>query len=134
MAVRDGAAEPSVQAQKKQPKQQVATPAEELQTLPGFKVELVHSSDAKTEGSWINMAKDNKGRLLIAGQRKEAIIRIALKDGKFDKLDKLALPISEAMGMLYAYDSLYLNGFGPQGFGLYRCKDTKGTDEYDDVQ
>ncbi len=129
-----GAAEPKAFAQKKQPKQQVATPAEELQTLPGFKVELIHSADAKTEGSWINMAKDNKGRLLIAGQRGQPILRVALKDGKVDKIDKLDLPISEAMGLLYAFDSLYVNGAGPQGFGLYRCKDTKGADQYDDVK
>ena len=38
------------------------------------------------------------------------------------------------MGMLYAFDSLYVNGIGPKGFGLYRCKDTKGADQYDDVQ
>ena len=30
--------------------------------------------------------------------------------------------------------SLYVNGIGPKGFGLYRCKDTKGADQYDEVQ
>src|SRR5262249_18338439 len=48
--------------------------------------------------------------------------------------DKLTLPISEAMGMLCAFDNLYVNGAGPQGFGLYRCRDTKGADQYDDVK
>jgi putative heme-binding domain-containing protein len=127
--------EPGAFAQKKEPEPQGATPASELQTLPGYKVELIHSADAKTEGSWINMAKDNKGRLLIAGQRGQPILRVTLKDGKVDKIDKLDLPISEAMGMLYAFDSLYVNGAGPKGvFGLYRCKDTKGSDQYDDVK
>ncbi len=45
------------------------------------------------------------------------------------------MPISEAMGLLYAFDSLYINGAGPKGFGLYRCKDTpSGPDQFDDVQ
>ena len=120
--------------QKKAPKKQDATPADALHTLPGFKVELLHTSDPATEGSWINMTKDPRGRLLIAGQRGQGNLRVTLVDGKVDKVEKLTLPISEVMGMLCAYDSLYLNGFGPQGFGLYRCKDTKGADQYDDLK
>jgi putative heme-binding domain-containing protein len=126
--------QPKALAQKKPAVKQEATPAEALQTLPGFKVELLHTSDPKTEGSWISMTKDHKGRLIIAGQRGQPILRVALKDGKVDKIDKLNLPISEAMGMLDAFDSLYVNGAGPGGFGLYRCKDTKNADQYDDVK
>ena len=111
-----------------------ATPAEALKTLPGFQVELLHSSDPATEGSWINMAKDNKGRLIISGQHGQPILRVTLKDGKVEKIEKLDLPISEAMGLLYAFDSLYIDGSGPGGYGLYRCKDTKGNDQYDDVK
>jgi putative heme-binding domain-containing protein len=129
-----GDATPRAQAQKKPPVKQDATPAEALETLPGFKVELLHTADPATEGSFISMAKDHKGRLLVAGQRNQPITRFALKDGKVEKIDKLTLPISEAMGMLYAFDSLYVNGAGPQGFGLYRCRDTKGADQYDDVK
>ncbi len=118
----------------KKPKQATASPADALTTLPGFKVELLHSSEAATEGSWINMAKDGKGRLIISGQNKQPILRVTLKDGAVEKVEKLNLPISEAMGLLYAFDSLYVDGAGPQGYGLYRCKDTKGTDQYDDVK
>ncbi len=116
------------------PKKTAATPAEALQTLPGFKVELIHTSDPKTEGSWINMATDDKGRLIISGQRNEPILRVTLKDGQVDKIEKLDLPISEAMGLLYAFDSLYVDGAGPGGYGLYRCKDTKGTGQFDEVK
>jgi putative heme-binding domain-containing protein len=124
----------AVYAAPKAPKQTAASPAEALTTLPGFKVELLHSSEAVTEGSWINMAKDGKGRLIISGQNKQSILRVTLKDGQVEKIEKLNLPISEAMGLLYAFDSLYVDGAGPQGYGLYRCKDTKGTDQYDDVR
>jgi putative heme-binding domain-containing protein len=123
-----------VGAAPKQPKQTAASPAEALTTLPGFKVELLHSSEPATEGSWINMCKDGKGRLIISGQNKQPILRVTLKDGQVEKIEKLNLPISEAMGLLYAFDSLYVDGAGPQGYGLYRCKDTKGTDQYDDVK
>jgi putative heme-binding domain-containing protein len=100
----------------------------------GFEIELVHSADPKTEGSWICMAKDHKGRLIISGQHGQPILRVTLQDGRAASIEKLKLPISGAMGMLYAFDSLYVNGIGPKGFGLYRCKDTKGADQYDDVQ
>jgi putative heme-binding domain-containing protein len=100
----------------------------------GFEIDLVHSADAKTEGSWICMAKDHKGRLIISGQQSQPILRITMKAGGGASIEKLKLPISGAMGMLYAFDSLYVNGIGPKGFGLYRCKDAKGTDQYDDVQ
>ena len=121
-------------ADKGPPPKTPASPAEALKTLPGFKVELLHSSDPATEGSWINMAKDGKGRLIISGQNKQPILRVTLKDGKVEKIEKLKLPISEAMGLLYAFDSLYIDGAGPGGYGLYRCKDTKGNDQYDDVK
>ncbi len=117
-----------------EPPKRLATAAEALQTLPGFKVELLHSSDSATEGSWISMTKDGKGRLLISGQHNQPILRVTLKDGKVDKIEKIEVPISEAMGMLWAFDSLYIDGAGPKGYGIYRCKDTKGADQFDDVQ
>ncbi len=105
-----------------------------LHVPAGFEIDVVHIADPKTEGSWICMAKDQKGRLIISGQQNQPILRITLKDGRAARIEKLKLPISGAMGMLYAFDSLYVNGIGPKGFGLYRCKDTKGADQYDDVQ
>jgi putative heme-binding domain-containing protein len=38
------------------------------------------------------------------------------------------------MGMLFVDNVLYLNGHGSHGFALYRCKDTKGDESYDDVE
>lgn len=110
--------------------------ADEIQTLPGFKVDVVMKADKAREGSWISMAWDNKGRLLLAGQRKEPITRLTLQDGKVVKEDQLNLPLSECMGMLYAFDSLYVNGFDAKTkkYGLFRCRDTKGDDQYDSVE
>ena len=118
----------------KAPVKKDATPAEALVVLPGFKVELLFTADPAAEGSWINMCKDGKGRLIVSGQPGSRSSRFTIKDGKVAKVEKLDLPITEAMGMLYAFDSLYVNGDGPEGFGLYRCKDTKGAGQYDDVK
>ena len=42
-----------------------ATPASKLSVLNGFKVELLYSPDKPTEGSWVAMAIDPKGRLIV---------------------------------------------------------------------
>jgi len=44
--------------------------------------------------------KDDKGRLIISGQNKQPILRVTVKDGKVEQIEKLDLPISEAMGLL----------------------------------
>jgi putative heme-binding domain-containing protein len=119
---------------KKAKEKRPATEPAALQTLPDFKVELLHSADPATEGSWINMCKDNKGRFIVSGQNRQPILRFTVKDGKVEKVEKIDLPISEAMGLLYANDSLYINGAGPDGFGLYRCRPSKDGDKFENVQ
>ena len=109
-------------------------PGEVLDTLPGFKIEHVLTADAKKNGSWISMAKDPKGRLLLGGQNGQPITRVTVKDGKVAMEEILHIPVSETMGMLFVDNVLYINGSGSRGFALYRCKDTKGDDSYDDVE
>ena len=108
--------------------------AEVLETLPGFTIKHVLSADAKTNGSWICMANDPKGRLLLGGQSGQPITRVTLENGKVVKQEILSIPLSETMGMLFVGDVLYISGKGKRGFALYRCKDTKGDDSYDDVE
>lgn len=108
--------------------------AEVLDTLPGFTVEHVLKADAAVNGSWICLAKDPRGRLLLGGQSDQPITRVTLKDGNVEKQEILSVPVSETMGMLFVGDALYVSGKGSRGFALYRCKDTKGDDSYDDVE
>jgi putative heme-binding domain-containing protein len=115
------------------------TKAEALQTLPGFKIELVRVADPATEGSWISIAKDPQGRLLIGGEKKEPITRHTLQDGKVVKTEILKIPLSEVMGMLFAFDSLYIDGRGaaPDGhdaFALWRCTSSKNDGDYDKIE
>jgi putative heme-binding domain-containing protein len=107
-----------------------ATPAESLTTLQGFKVELVRSSQPG-EGSWVSLTFDPKGRLIVSPQDKEPMLRLTLADGKITKIEKIELPITGAMGMRYAFGSLYVNGNGPDGYHLYRLLDTNGDDKFD---
>jgi hypothetical protein len=132
------------------------TEADQLQTLPGFKVEMILKAEPKN-GSWISMGVDNKGRLILGGQKGQPITRVTLdSDGQVEKQEDMKLPVSEAMGILYAFDSLYLNGWctikdgkpvfdkdlktkeeksGAKAlFGLFRCTSSDGGDHYDKIE
>jgi putative heme-binding domain-containing protein len=113
----------------------VATAAEKLTVLPGFKVELLRSSE-RGEGSWVCMAVDPKGRLIISPQEGTGnMLRVTLnRNGQVDRLEKIDLPVGSAMGLLYAFDSLYVSGNGPDKLGLYRIKDTDSDDRFDKVE
>jgi putative heme-binding domain-containing protein len=120
-----------------------ATPADQLKVPPGFKVELLRSAGAG-EGSWSSMAIDKKGRLYISPQgavpgsgfSKDntwgGLWRVTLDDkGQIAAWDKVPVPVGDSMGMLWAFDSLYVSGQGPEGRGIYRLKDTNGDDRLD---
>jgi len=120
-----------------------STPAEELTVAPDFKVELLKSATPE-EGSWICLATDGKGRLYISPQGKPpgtgmkkddawgGLWRATLDEkGHIAQFDKVPVPIGDAMGMLWAFDSLYVSGEGPEGRGIYRLKDSKGADVLD---
>ncbi len=109
-----------------------ATPAESLTVLPGFKVQLVHSAEIG-EGSWICMAMDPRGRLIISPQAdKQPLLRFTLaRSGELTKIESIPAPVHQAMGLLYAHNSLYVNGHGPNGTGLYRLVDANHNDQFD---
>jgi putative heme-binding domain-containing protein len=102
-------------------------------------VELVRAAEPAKEGSWISLAKDPEGRLLLGAERHEPVSRLTIEEGRVTRAEILDLPLSEVMGMLCAFDSLYLNARGqsPDGheiFGLYRCRSTHADSHYDKVE
>ena len=113
-----------------------ATPAADLKVAPGFKIELLKTATER-EGSWVSMAVDAMGRLYISPQAKAAdggIMRLTLDAaGQVAKTEWLKLDVSAAMGMLWAFDSLYVSGQGPDGQAIYRLRDTNGDDELDTI-
>ena len=110
----------------------VATSAESLTLSPGFKVQLLHSSEIG-EGSWICMTIDQKGRLIISPQADhQPLLRLTLsRSGEVATIETIPAPVHQAMGLLYAHDSLYVNGHGPNGTGLYRLIDSNHNDRFD---
>jgi len=108
------------------------TPAEELTVLPGFKVQLVHASEIG-EGSWICMTVDPRGRLIISPQADDQpLLRVTLGgQSEVKKIEKISAPIHQAMGLLWANNSLYANGHGPNGTGLYRLIDDNHNDRFE---
>lgn len=112
-----------------------ATAAESLTLLPGFKAELLRSAEPG-EGSWVSMTIDPRGRLIISPQDGiNNLLRVTLSSaGKVRKIEKIDEPVGSAMGLLCAYNNLYVNGKGPEGTGIYRLRDTDHDDRYDSVK
>ena len=102
-------------------------PATALKTSAGFKAELIRTAEPG-EGSWVSMTVDPQNRLIVCSQNKPApgwggLLRLTLgADGKVAKTEQIETPIGEAMGLLWAFDSLYVDGQGPKGRGLYRLR------------
>lgn len=124
---------------------ELATPVDRINMLPGFKAELLYSVPSETEGSWVNLCVDNKGRLITSDQYGK-LYRITVSPPGVEpaetKVEPIDLPddqqIGMAQGLLYAFDSLYVvvNSPDPKKIssGLYRVRDTDGDDQYDKVE
>ncbi|MCA9202086.1 MAG: heme-binding protein, partial [Planctomycetales bacterium] len=111
-----------------------ATPVEQLRLADGFQAELLHSVP-KDQGSWVAMTVDNRGRL-IASDQYGKLYRITVPDGGGPiAIETLNVEIGMAQGLLYAFDSLYVNvnGDKPKPAGLYRLQDTDGDDQFDKI-
>ena len=108
-----------------------AAPATALRPAKDFKAELLYSVPIAKQGSWVSMCADPKGRLIVSDQY-GGLYRITPPaiggDPAVTKVEKLPLPIGEAQGLLWAFDSLYIvvNGSGKYKSGLYRARSKDG--------
>ena len=124
---------------------QVLTPpsvatGESLKLLPGFKAEVLRIAKPD-EDTWVSMTIDDRGRLIVSSQHAPTeewggLLRFTLSsgDGSIAKEERIELPVGSAQGLAYGHNSLYLNGEGPEGFGMYRLRDTDRDDQYDKVE
>jgi putative heme-binding domain-containing protein len=113
-----------------------SAPRDIFQVLPGYQVELLYTVPGPTQGSWVSIAFDGKGRLLASDQGDKGIYRITppkIGSDEPTKVEKLDVKITAAQGMLEAFGSLYLSVNGGPGSGLYRARDNDGDDQYDEV-
>ncbi|MGH7972646.1 MAG: PQQ-dependent sugar dehydrogenase, partial [Limisphaerales bacterium] len=102
----------------------------------GFKIELLYTVPRKTEGSWVSMCIDPKGRLIVSDQN-GALYRVTLPEaaGGTAKTERINLTSGFAHGLLWAFDSLYVAvDEGKQAHGVYRIRDTNGDDQLDKIE
>lgn len=109
----------------------VASPVA-ISALPGYAVEMVRQS-ALGEGSWITLAFDPQGRIVVAREDK-GLLRMTLDAERkaVAKVETINNDLLECRSLLFAHDSLYVSA--NNSLGIYRLKDTRGDGNYDDVK
>jgi putative heme-binding domain-containing protein len=107
----------------------------QITVADGFEVRQVYAVPGDTQGSWVALTVDEKGRL-IAGDQNGGLFRITLDKRVVKSVEPLNLEVGFVNGLTCAFGSLYAvvaeDEF--QGGGLYRIRDLDGDDVYDDVQ
>jgi hypothetical protein len=111
-------------------------------TLPeGFDAEILYEVPP-SQGSWVAMAFDPKGRLIVSDQDDKGVFRVTLPtEGAETKVENLpGFPyepidwgkrkVGGALGFHYAFDSLYMTTMK----GFYRVRDTDGDDAFDEFK
>ena len=102
-----------------------------------FKMELLYNVPA-SEGQWVPMTWDNKHRLVVGSHNTDQVFRLTIPSvGTNDavKVESVGVPIGASEGLLYAFDSLYVdvNRSTTIRPGIYRITDTNKDDKYDKV-
>jgi putative heme-binding domain-containing protein len=84
--------------------------------------------------SLVNMTFDARGRLLVSLEGQGILLCTKPdKDGVMQQVADYCTLVKNCQGMCWVDDALLLVGNGPKGTGLYRCRDTKGSDKIDEV-
>ena len=81
------------------------------------------------EGSWVSMAFDPKGRLVVAKEQKGLLRMTFDEDQKITAIDPIEDTLLECRGLLFAHGALYANANNSKA--LYRLRDPDGDDRYD---
>ena len=102
---------------------------DEIKIAKGFKAELIYEVPKNSQGSWVSICVDDKGRLIASDQGGQGLYRIDVSKSDI-KVDKLEIDISSAQGLLHAFGSLWVNVNG-KGSGVYKFTDTTEDGIYD---
>ena len=113
-------------------------PAVRIKSPQGFQVDLLYSVPKETQGSWVNMTVDPKGRLIVSDQYGK-LYRVTpppIGTTGEPQVEAIDIALGEAQGLLWAFDSLYVVVNRGQQYqtGLYRVRDTDGDDKLDKVE
>jgi putative heme-binding domain-containing protein len=110
--------------------------AADVRVAAGFKFEALYSVPRRTQGSWVALCTDPKGRLIAADQNGK-LYRMSLPaPGESESIqpEALGVDLAGAHGLLYAFDSLYVMVNERGTHGLYRVRDSNGDDRYDELK
>ncbi len=120
-----------------------ATLPDAIHVPAGYEVELLRSAQPG-ENSWVSLAVDPKGRVLLAKEgtadgQERGILRLTLPKTRSDAttVESIDQSLQECRGLLCAFGGLYArcNKASPdRPTGLYRLRDTDGDDRYDEVR
>lgn len=106
---------------------QQAESAARVQVIPGFEVDLVTSAGSG-ESSWISLAFDPRGRLLIGKEGRDkhhGILRLKVPAADSDeeiRVESVQETLLEPRGMVFVGDDLYVNE--NNALSLVRLRDT----------
>ncbi|MGI9243818.1 MAG: DUF7133 domain-containing protein, partial [Verrucomicrobiales bacterium] len=93
----------------------------------GFELERLREAKPG-EGSWISMAFDPRGNLVIS-KEKRGLLRLDLASGETELVEDTLL---EVRGLLFAHGALYANANNSKG--LYRLRDTDGDGRFEESE
>lgn len=115
--------------------------AKDIQTLPGFKAELLYTVPKGEQGSWVSLTVDPKGRL-ICGDQYGGFYRLtpppanSTDPEEQTQIETLTASIGGSHGMLWAHDSLYVVVNEKAGAksqpGLWRLRDKDGDGTFEE--
>ena len=88
----------------------------------GFQVDLLRTAQPG-EDSWIALTFDPQGRITVA-REKQGLLRLTFSGPNKVKTEVIEDALKECRGLLYAYDSLYVNANNSRG--LFRLRDNDG--------
>ncbi|MCI0333539.1 MAG: hypothetical protein L0228_09990 [Planctomycetes bacterium] len=116
-----------------------ATPAERIKVADGFQVERLYSVPKALYGTWVNMAVDPQGRLVVSDESGYLYrVTVPNKGEPGEPLaERIPVELGQAQGLLCAFDSLYVvvNGNNETyANGLYRVRDTNDDDQFDSIE
>lgn len=111
----------------------------EMTIANDFKLELLYRPNATTQGQWVPMAWDTKGRLIVASYNSDHLLRLTIPTVGSNapvQTEMILENVGAAEGLLVAFDSLYMNvnRSNIRRHGLYRITDTNNDDKYDTIK
>jgi putative heme-binding domain-containing protein len=117
-------------------------PAGEPFTVPaGFQVERLFVVPKDELGSWVCLTTDPAGRLFASDEKEKGLVRITpapLDGSQPTVVERVPVAMSQAQGLLWAFDSLYVVRNGGHGGvddnALSRVTDSDGDDTLDTVE